>query len=456
LMHLEGIMMWGKIPYIDETIDYGLGNYKVGNDEDITPKVIADFDFAYTNLEASGMAAGRANKWAAAAYKAKALMVSKQYSAAKTVLDDVIANGVTPSGTKYGLNDDFRSAFDAPNDNSKESVFALQSSVNDGSGANHANPDLVLNYAYLASLPVNCCGFNQPSYDLVNSYRTSGGLPLLGVDPNGASGYNGPSNHLKDEAWVTDPNATIAGATDNGPLDPRIDWTSGRTGVPYFDWGTYSGPPWVRLLADGGPYTVKKYTFPKSEVGKYTDGSSWTAGYSAVNQYLIRFADVLLWRAECAVDAGDLAGAMALVNQVRTRAKNSRPVVISNDPKKSDWEAYLDPGIPSHPAGNYQIALYSSFPDATYAKEAVHMERKLELAMEGHRFFDLVRWGETVGGAPNNLNQAITYNATLNTLAKDAVGKFTVGKSEYYPIPQNQIDLNQVDGVSVIKQNPGY
>lgn len=462
LFHFEAKIMWNMVPFIDETIDYTLNNYKVANTADIWPNIIADFDYAFTNLAASGMSAGRANKWAAAVYKAKCYMYQKNFAGALPLLTTIITQGVTPSGTPYGLNAKFRDAFDAKNDNSKESVFAIQASVNDGSGAAHANPETVLNYAYLSSLPVNCCGFNQPSLDLANSFRTNAvGLPLLDGSYNNDPNTDG-KGALADEQWLA--STTPASITpDAGNLDPRIDWTLGRSGVPYFDWGTYSGPPWVRSLSDGGPYTTKKLTFPNEEVGTYTDGSSWTAGYSAVNYDLVRFADVLLWAAEAEVEAGSLTNAMNYVNQLRARVQNPATwVKISLDITKSDWQAYKDPTIASKNAGNYVIGLYTivdgTFGTKGLARQAVHLERQLELGMEGHRFFDLVRWGETVianaNGNPVNLQATINHNGKYVNLAKGVT--FKAGKSEYYPIPQSQIDLMTVNGVSVLNQNPGY
>jgi len=446
LYHFDAKIMWNKIPFVDETIDYSSKNYNLSNQEDVWPKILADFDYAYKNLGGTAPNIGRANKWAAAAMVAKTHIFMGNFDLALPILNDIINNGTNAGGVKYALNPSFRETFDAGNDNSSESVFAIQSSVNDGSGAAHANPDMVLNYPYLSSLPVNCCGFNQPSLDLANSYRTdANGLPLLDAS------YNDPGNVLADEQWLA-PTTPASITPDAKNLDPRVDWTIGRTGAPFFDWGTYSGPPWVRQMSDGGPYMVKKYTFPKEQVGKYTDNSSWTAGYSAVNEYIIRYADVLLMAAEAETEVGSLTNAVKYVNMIRQRASDPNTwVKISDDPTKNDWQAYQDPSIPSHNAGKYVIGLYAAFPDKAYARRAVHFERKLELAMEGHRFFDLVRWNETTvdnpNGNPVNLQSAINHNAVYVNLAKNVT--FTKGQDEYFPIPQAQIDLTQ----GTIQQN---
>jgi len=449
---LEGYKVFKNVPYIDESIDYTKNNFNVPNDADIIDKIIADFDWGYKNLPATNVAVGRANKWAAAAFEAKCLLYQKKYSDALTIFNDVITKGTTAGGTKYALLPAYRSAFDAGSDNSSESVFAIQASVNDGSGANNANADLVLNYPYGGNSVVTCCGFNQPSMDLANSYRTdASGLPLL----DGTYNTLTPSatGALTDIAWQLA--GTTSVAADAGRLDPRIDWVLGRTGVPFLDWGTYTGPAWVRSPVDGGPYTPKKYDALASQVGTFTDASSWTPGYNAVNQYLMRFSDVLLMAAECAVETNDLATALTYVNKVRARVQDPTTwVKISKSASKSDWAAYTDSSVPSVNAGNYVISTYPSFPDQTYARQAVHFERKLELALEGHRFFDLVRWGETTNasGNPVNLQSAYEYNAKLAGASILGSFRFTPGKSEVFPIPQGQIDLS----AGVLKQNSGY
>ncbi len=457
--HLEGYKVFKNIPYVDETVDYSKNNFNIPQDPNIMAKIIADFDAAYQSLPEKMPNVGRANKWAAYAFEGKCLLYQKNYAQALTVFTSVITSGKTAGGVPYGLLPSFRSLFDAVNDNSKESVFAIQASVNDGSGAANANADLVLNYPYGGNSVVTCCGFNQPSMDLSNSFRVdANGFPLLD------GSFNVGANQLSDINWQSGVFKVYnASQRDTGPLDPRCDWTIGRTGVPFLDWGTYTGIAWTRSNSDGGPYTPKKYDALSTEVGTFTDASSWTPGYNAVNQYLMRYADVLLMAAECEVEAGSLTNAQSYVNMVRSRVIDPTTwVKISTTSGKSDWAAFLDPTIGSNPAGAYKVGLYGTGTDVTFssqatARRAVHMERKLELALEGHRFFDLVRWGETTtnntNGNPDNLQAAYMYNLTLAGGAILGTSfKFAPGKSEVFPIPQNQIDLSQ----GVLKQNPNY
>ena len=220
---------------------------------------------------------------------------------------------------------------------------------------------------------------------------------------------------------------------DAGPLDPRIDHSIGRRSIPYLDWIAHPGKNWIRKQDYAGPYSPKKYIYYKSQEGSLTDASSWTRGYALMNYTIIRFADVLLMAAEAEIEAGSLDKALEYVNRVRTRAANS-----------AHWVKNPDGSL----AANYEIALYDAFPSKDFATKAVRMERKLELSGEGHRFFDLVRWGV----AADELNKYLTYESQYLT-TKFGGARFTSGKSEYYPIPQTQIDIQ---GSDVLSQNPGY
>jgi starch-binding outer membrane protein, SusD/RagB family len=465
--HFEGKKMWNKIPYVDETVEYTLGNYNVGNDVDAWPMILADFKFAYDNLAKSGMDAGRANKYAAAAYLGKAYLYMKNYSEAKKYFDEVIADGVTPSGAKYGLNARFHDNYEAAFDNSKESIFAYQASINDGSGGNNANFNNILNWPYNNG-PGGCCGFFQPSFELANSYRTDDdGLPI--IDPVSVGGkvfpeYDAPANELKSDQGldVDDPFTP-----DNGNVDPRLDWTVGRRGLPYLDWGNHPGASWIRLQSNGGPYSPKKNAYAQSEASSVTDGSSWTKGLTAVNFVFMRYADLLLMAAECEAElsgtTGNLDVAQSYVDMVRERAANPEGFVkISSVPTKNDWQAYRDPAVPSTDAANYVIDTYPAGHFVAIGKEKaiqlIHFERKLELAMEGHRFFDLVRWGEVtyanLNNNPVNLQAYLDYEGTKLGIYNNKT--FVKGKHEYYPIPQSQIDLENSTTGSALEQNSGY
>ena len=423
--------LFGNVPLIDESISYSNGNFLVPNNTDILPNIEADFLFAYNSLPedyTSGSLAGdyaRANKWAAACYLAKTYMYEGKFSEARTLFTTIISQGKTSSGVKYALASSFADNFNPAKKNGSESVFAAQSSVNDGATAGNANSGDVLNFPYGGG-PGTCCGFFQPSYSLVNSYKVdANGLPLLDGSYNNAN--------LKNDEGIA---ADAAYAPDNTtPVDPRLDWTVGRRGIPYLDWGPMPGQSWIRNQASSGPYLPIKNTFYKSQQGSLTDNSSWTSGYTANNVNLIRFSDVLLLAAEAEIKGGGSASqALIYVNQVRARAGNPTGFV---------------PGS----AANYKIGLYAAgaFDDQAYALKAIYFERKLELAMEGQRFFDLSRWG--IAGDELNTYYAheISSGYTL-----DVGAHWTANKNEYFPIPQTQIDKSVTGGTSVLTQNKGY
>ncbi|MBK8502969.1 MAG: RagB/SusD family nutrient uptake outer membrane protein [Saprospiraceae bacterium] len=418
---------FNKIPYIDETIIASeIGS--VPNSGAVWSQIEADFQFAYDNLPETQAQAGRLNKWAAAAYMGKAKLYQKKFGEAKTWFDNVIANGVTTNGLKYALVDSYSQIYNAENDNNAEAVMDVESSNNSGS-VNNSNGFDVLNYPYNTGPdgPGNCCGFNQPSFELANSFRTDpSGLPLLD------GSYNSDANAIKHDYGVE---AGDPFTPDAGNLDPRIDHSIGRRGIPYLDWIAHPGKAWIRSQPYAGPYSPKKYIYYKSQENTFTDGSGWTRGYSIMNYTIIRYADVLLMAAEAEIEAGDLTKAMDYINQVRRRAANADTFV--KNPDGSD-------------AANYVISEYSAaqFADKTSATTALRMERKLELSGEGHRFFDLVRWGI----ASEVLNAYLQHEGKY-LVTMFGGSKFTAGKSEYYPIPQNQIDIQ---GSDVLSQNPGY
>ncbi len=417
--------LFNNTPYIDENVDYGAGIDEVGNDTDLWPFIEADLEFAYNNLPETQAQAGRANKWAAGAYLAKAYLYQGKYAEAKAVFDDVIANGKTANGQKYGLVEHYGDLWRIASDNNEESVFAIQSAAGTGT-INNANPDFVLNFPYNGG-PAGCCGFFQPSFELANSFRTdASGLPLLD------GSYNSAANALKTDQNVA---ATAPFTPDAGNLDPRLDHSVGRRGLPYLDHGDHPGIAWIRDQAYGGPYAPKKFIWSKAEESAGgVDKSSWTPGYSALNVPIIRFADVLLMAAEAEVELGNLETARGYVNQIRTRAANPEGFVMDG----------------ATPAANYVIDTYNTtWTDQAFARNAVRFERKLELSGEGHRFFDLVRWGI----ADAALNAYLTYERAQVSASPFVGASFTKDRDEYMPIPQREIDIV---GSDILKQNPGY
>ena len=443
VFHLEAAKIWGNVPYVGDSVDYENGNYNVPNSGPIWPQLEADFQFAADNLSETQQDLGRANSWAAKAFLAKVYMFEHKYNEAQTLLTDIIANGVTAGGEKYALVN-FADNFNPSRNNNSESVFAVQMTVHDKSNGNNSNDGDILNFP--GGGETTCCGFYQPSFSLVNSFKTDpvSGLPLLDT-------WNDAD--VKNDQGIP---STQAFTPYTGTLDPRLDWTVGRRGIPLLDWGIMPGQAWVRAQPQGGPYVALKGLFYKAQEGTTAEvAQGWGVNQGTSNNYeMIRFADVLLWAAECETEVGSLDQAETYVNMVRNRAADEDGWVKSDVADGgADYGGY---------AANYFIKPYPdgyfSLNGQDYARKAIRFERKIELAMEGHRFFDLQRWDNGTGYMADVLNAYIAHETGIPNFPDLILqgAQFTKGTNELFPIPQTQIDLSVRNGTPMLTQNPGY
>jgi len=350
------------------------------------------------------------------------------FAAAKAALEPVVNSG------QYALADCFHDNFNAATDNSIESVFAVQFSVNDGdAGANNGNYGTRLGFPHSGS-PFGCCGFNQPSQDLVDAFKTNdSGLPLL------------------DDVGILPENPGAQAIN----VDPRLDWTVGRDDVPYYDHGLHA-PGWVRDRNFGGPYSPKKSQFHSdqtSEFGSPNQAGAWGPQVSAINYNIIRYADVILMLAETEVETGNLERARELVNMVRARAGNCVQGVGTTS---ADIETTADdPGITW---ANYVVGTYDdAWTDTNAAREAVRLERRIELAMEGHRMYDLRRYGTLESTMASYFAKNAARSADDLSRRDYLTEAFTVeARHMAFPLPGVQVDLSELDGTPMLQQNAGF
>ena len=293
---------------------------------------------------------------------------------------------------------------------------------------NNANFGERLNFPHSGS-PFGCCGFHQPVQNLVNFFGVdAAGLPIALTNPN----------------WNAR-NANLTAATLT-PVDPRLDWTVGRDGVPYKDWGPHAAD-WIRSASYGGPYSAKKNVHEKAANAESTVG--WVpTQLNSVNIHLFRYADLLLLLAEAEVEAGSLEAARTIVNEIRTRAAQRAQgpgtdrasiAVPINDPHD-----YLGDSTGS-------ATTRRRLPSQADARTKVRYERRLELAMEGQRFFDLRRWGI----AEQTINAYLTASRRTGRLYLAGAEAFA-GRHRYFPIPAIQIELSKSGGQTTLTQNPGW
>jgi starch-binding outer membrane protein, SusD/RagB family len=422
--HFEAWRIWGNIPYYREgDADFSKAN---STRAEVATEILKDLDAAIALLPATPRNGDKARvtSWTAKAYKGRVQMYNGQFAAALTTLRDVRANGPYALEASYDRVWTGFSAFE----NGRETILAYQASANDGEpNGNNANYGARLTFPHSGS-PFGCCGFHQPSQSLVNFFATDAttGLPAAQTNAN----------------WNAN-NANFVGGSTT-PVDPRLDYTVGRDGVPYKDWGPHA-PEWIRAPAYGGPYSNKKNVHERASGAVSLVGWNNTQ-LNSVNIHIFRYADLLLMLAEAEVEAGVLENARTIVNEIRTRAA----VRVQGPGTDAATIAVpiTDPRVAAY--ANYRIGTYTApWTSQTVARNAVRDERRLELAMEGQRFFDLRRWGiaETVLNAHNAAERPRRSQFTsASTFA---------ARHALFPIPEIQIQLSKGKGVG-LTQNPGW
>lgn len=444
--HFSAYRLWGNIPYYREAdTDFHKPNESATQ---VIADIEKDLDSAIVLLPTTPRTVngtpgtGRAKKMTAMAYKGRVQAYAGQWADALTTLRAVQASGVYDLETTYNKVWTGIPAYW----NGKETILAYEASVNDGEpNGNNGNYGERLNFPY-GDPHFTCCGFHQPSQDLVNFFAVdpATGLPAAITNPTG---------------WNANNSNFVGGSTT--PVDPRLDWTVGRFNTPYKDWGLPNAS-WIRDINYSGPYTPKKNAHEQASVGTSESKVGWTpTQLNAVKIHIFRYADALLLLAEAEVEAGSLENARVIVNQIRSRAAAGvQGCGISDSATfklypacKTDSRLVVPINDPSVQWANYKVGLYpaGSFSSQSYARQAVHYERRLELAMEGQRFFDLKRWGE--------YQQRLTDYRTAESARFPSyfAGAGPISsRLQYYPIPSTQVQLSQVNGTPQLKQNPGW
>ena len=447
--HFELWRMWGNVPYYFDTDN----DYRKANNTDaargadsVSKLILADLQAAAALLLPTPRHGdkGRVTSWTARAYKGRVLAYTHQYAAAIATFDSVIASNTYALEVSFDrVWTGFHQYADGP-----ETILAYQASVNDGEpNGNNSNYGERLNLPHSGS-PFKCCGFHQPSQNLANFYAVDGvtGLPKAFTSP--ATWNN------RDSVWVASPTDTV---------DPRMDWTIGRYSVPYKDWGM-EDPTWIRAPGYGGPYSPKKNAQEKAS-GAVSKVGWQPEQENGVHIHIFRYADLLLLDAEAKVETGDLAGALALVNQVRARAGvaaqgcgagSSNAALRVRYPLCTNDDRMAVPiNDPSIAWATYKVSPYPPFPDQATGRNAVRIERRLELAMEGQRLFDLRRYGGAY--ATQVLTAYLTAEETpARRPYKTAQTPYATPLYDFYPIPTVEIDLSVVGGVKRLTQNPGW
>ena len=418
--HFQLKRLFKKIPFVNKLNmteeDYtNMSNTEYTNDEG-WQQIINDLEVAYNVLPVKQAEKGRPTKAAAAAFLAKVYLYKAYHQ------DDAANNQVTSINNdelqkvieytnpslygNYDLEHDLHNNFrpEEAYENGIESIWAIQYSKNDGTEYGNLNYSNRLIVPCIPKVHDSGNDFYKPSHNLIDAYRTtSDGLPRL--EDFDAKDYE-------------------VGSPES--VDPRLFVTVGMPGTPYMfnsDFMIAKTSVWSR--EGNGMYgwnvSLKQNVDPAlTDIYLFNADNQWA---SSMNRIVFRYADVLLMRAEALIQLGRTDEGVTFINQVRKRAEG----MITNSVVSNYRVKY---------AILYAVGQYKSSYGKEEAMKMLKMERRLELAMESERFFDLVRWGD----AETVINHF--YSQEGKTMSFLTGAHFTANKNEYLPIPFEQISAS--------------
>lgn len=451
----EGIRMFGAaIPYVsvedyDANVDPQVTNHSEGSnvaDLYIWSNVEADLNEAINKLPETWSEGnyGRATKWMAKALLGKLYLYwsspytghngtdTSKLSQAKSLLSEVLNSGVDAKGNKFKMVDDYADLFQAGHDWDGEGIIDIQLTL-DGSSIWTAAVygGYYTGFNNTAGTGINTgWGFIQPTYNYVNSMMVDdSGLP--------AADFESRDVPTKFKEVIDPETGKVIERSIKTDLtivtDPRLDISMGRANVPFLDWGAAPQAAWIRSFTNAGVYVTKKHITRVAELGGQALTNYGTSNVK--NHRIMRVADVKLMLAEIAIRENDLPTALALINEVRTRAANSYVKAEAGITEGSyKYVDKVNNTVHTDAAAEYMIALYDGFASADEAWTALKRERRAELAFEGHRFFDLARWGDVGETLGKYVAFEKQYLAKYQTTPKN----FTC-----LPIPINEIRASE-------------
>ncbi len=422
--------LYGGLPLYDETLDLNKDFNQLllprSSEAEVRAFILADLTAAVESLPVAYPAdqRGRVTKGAATALRGKVYLFNKEWEKAVQDFEDVVYNRSDNYG--YALYPDYGGLFKFEGHASSEMIFAIQNKG--GVGFPYGMPFAF--YLGTRSTFGSCWNNGMPSTALADMYENKDGSPFDWDDH--FPGYNA-SNAVKQATMLaTQASGVLTSVPDTAKLgdiyrnrDPRMVET---LVVPYswqMGWNANAPRNMQLVLATGvnenfgqirnnrgwNTYVWRKFVPEANLNGELTDRA-----HTPFNFPMIRLADVMLMLAEAYNETGQEEKAIAEINKVRERS--SMPA--------------LNSGIP---------ALATSGKDGVFQR-IVH-ERAVELACEGHRYFDLKRWG---------LLKAYTGGVIEKGIMGDNL--FTRGFQDrhvIWPIPAQEIEVNPA-----LTQNQGW